>query len=116
MHELQLQQIAKFIKLMDGLGCVYKIITPDGKEFGSLLVQQKPKRRKSLFPHGELRAFYRRQINFDAAIGEIQIAEPGPYPLEMIRGGIGSMLTGTWGPGSYVTSIKNNCVEVLRLS
>ena len=115
MHELQLQQIAKFIKLMDALGCVYKIITPDGKEFGSLLVQTQ-KKKKGRYPRGELRNFYRKQINQNVAIGEIQIIDPGPYPLEMIRGGIGSMLTGTWGPGSYVTSIKNKCVELLRIS
>jgi len=116
MHELQLQQLVKLIKLMDALGCVYKIITPDGKEFGSLQVQTTPQRRKGRYPRGELRNFYRKQINQNAAIGEIQIIEPGPYPIEMIRGGVGSMLNGTWGPGSYVTSIKNKCVELLRIA
>ena len=116
MHELHFQQIAKLTKLMYALGCVYKIITPDGKEFGSLQVQTTPQKRKGRYPRGELRNFYQKQINQNAAIGEIQIIEPGSYPIEMIRGGVGAMLNGMWGPGSYVTSIKNKCVELLRIA
>lgn len=110
--DLKARELTRAINFIAAVGCKYKIITPDGKEFGELKTLKRNAR-----PHvdyGALRKHYKPQLNMDAVIGEIQFIDCGKFEPERIRSGMCAYLTAKWGPATYATTIKNNVIELLR--
>lgn len=116
MKEIQLKELQRVIKFIEALGCQYKIITGDGREFGAL--ETKPARSRGPRKHeyGELSNFYRPQLDTKAIVGSVQEISIGHYGPEDIRAGMCAFLTKEWGKGTYTTSInsKNKTIELLR--
>jgi len=120
MKEIQLKELHRMIKFIEGVGCQFKIITPDGQEFGDLEVKPSghKTRRPLEHPYGELIGFYRPQIKLDAPVGSVQEVSCGEYVPTKIQSGICSYLSREWGKDTYTTFInpKTNLIEILRVS
>lgn len=116
MKDIQLKELQRAIKFIDALGCTYKIITPDGAEFGTLEVKpaQDRKRAPLRYPFGEISKFYKPQLNLQAEIGDVQEIAIGKYSVDDIRNGVCALLSKEWGKDTYTTSIGEGTVEVLR--
>lgn len=116
MKEIQLREIARCVKLLEGMGCQFKIITPEGEEYGTLEVA--PTKTKSRGPlkykYGELATFYRKQLNYDLPVGEVQVIDCGEYDPATLRGSLCSELGKNWGKDNYTTALVGKTVEVLR--
>jgi hypothetical protein len=118
MKDIQLKELQRAIKFIDALGCTYKIITPEGDEFGTLEVKM-PKDRKRAplrYPYGEISKFYKPQLNLAAEIGDVQEIAIGKFSSEDIRSGVCSVLSKEWGKDSYTTSTTDCSVEILRIA
>lgn len=114
MQDLQIRELQRAVKFITAIGCSFKVITPDGVEFGDLEVVAAKTRASMKFKKGVIRNHYRPQLNIHAKIGDVQVIECGEFDHETIRGGICSMLTGAWGKGTYTTSASENQVHVMR--
>jgi hypothetical protein len=116
MKDIQLKEFQRAVKFIDALGCTYKIITPEGEEFGTLEVKPiKDRKRAPLrYPYGEISKFYKPQLNLQAEIGEVQEIAIGKFTAEDIRSGVSSMLSREWGVDTYTTNINDSAVEILR--
>jgi len=118
MKDIQMRELQRAVKFIEALGCEFKVITPEGEEFGTLEVKNlKNKTRAPLrYAYGEIAKFYKPQLNLQAEIGDVQEIAVGKFTSEDIRGGICSLLTKEWGKDSYTTSISEHSVEVLRIA
>jgi len=121
MKEIQLKELTRSIKFIEGIGCKFKIIDPDGNEYGELEVvtpKQRKRRAPNRFPYGELREFYGSQIDLKAAVGSVQIVKIGDYEAEDIRSGVCSYLSTVWGRKTYTTchGKDGKTIEVLRIT
>jgi hypothetical protein len=118
MKEIQLKELQRAINYMTAIGCTFKVITPDGQEFGTLeVVVNKPRSRKPLrYEFGAIAGWYRPQIDLEAPIGSVQTLTCGEFSPEDIRSGVCSLLTKHWGKDSYTTNINVDLIEVLRVS
>jgi hypothetical protein len=116
MQDIQLKQVQRALTFFDALGIKYKLITPEGEEFGVLEVKPARARRPLNHPYGEVRDYYRHILDLNAAIGSVQVVPIGPYESEQVRGNIGSLLSTKWGKGSYTTAVTSTAIEVLRIA
>jgi hypothetical protein len=118
MKDIQLKEFQRAVKFIDALGCTYKIITPEGDEFGTLEVKATKDRKRAplRYPYGEISKFYRPQLNLQAEIGEVQEIALGKFTAEDIRKGVCSLLSKEWGIDTYTTNINDSAVEVLRIA
>ena len=120
MKEIQMKELQRMIKFIAGAGCKFKIITPDGEEFGELEVKPVSSKTRGPLkhPYGELISFYKPQINLSAPVGSVQEIKSGKYPPLRIQSGICSLLHREWGSDNYTTCIntKTQNIEILRIA
>lgn len=118
MLEIQKQQLERSVRFIASLGCSFKVITPDGEEFGELEVTQKKKITRSPLhhPYGDVSAQYKPQINLQAEIGSVQRIDYGKFGAEEIRGGVCSYLSKRWGKKTYTTLAHPTYMEILRVA
>lgn len=116
--ELHRRELARCIKFIEAVGCKFKIITPDGDEFGELhAVEEKPRvRAPRKYPYGAVAGWFRPRLNVNAAIGDVQVVDCGEFPPDDVRSGICSELHRVWGRETYTTAINGNAVEILRVA
>jgi hypothetical protein len=116
MKDIQKRELSRAIDLIKGLGCTYRILTPDGESFGDLqIVEPKTRQRSpSKYPHGSLTKQVKTHMDLNAEIGVVQEVPCGEFDLEMLRSVACSILTSVWGKDSYVTMTRGNCFEVMR--
>ena len=105
--------------MLEASGAQFKVISPDGTEYGALKVEAP--RKKKMNPnreYGELRAYYDQYMNYNAPVGTvIQIPKDPRYSSEEIRGGVCAKLSTRWGKGTYTTAVaKNGTVEIMRIA
>ena len=117
MKDIQKRELIRSIKLIQSLGCSYRIITPDGDSFGELQIVE-PKVRKSRrtrkYPYGVLSEHVKKHVNLDIAIGEVQEIPCEDFDLEMLRASACAIFTWTWGTDTYTTAGRGDRIEVLR--
>lgn len=108
--------LMKAINTLEALQVQYKIITPDGREYGKLVVATTPKRRFS-YPLGEVSNYYKSFLK-DFKVGEVREIPFGKYPPENLRGSASGYFTNTYGKGAVITSINREkaVVECLRVA
>jgi hypothetical protein len=120
MKDIQMKELQRMIKFISGAGCKFKIITPDGEEFGELEVKPMGSKTRGPLerPYGELINFYKPQIKLDAPVGSVQEISSGEYPPLRIQSGVCSLLHREWGKDNYTTCINNKTksIEILRIA
>jgi hypothetical protein len=119
--DIQKTAIAKLIKALDGVEASYKIILPDGTEYGTLetkpVKKTKPKgTRASPYPRGELKA-YIEPFLADLAVGGVVAIPYDKYPGSLLAARCYSAGFDSWGKGNCMGSRndKTKTVEVMRL-
>lgn len=120
MKEIQFKEFVRSVKFIESLGCKFKIITPDGEEYGALeVVVKKPQRKGSGLPHGEISNFVRANLDMNAEVGSVQeIFVPEKYVPLHIQASACHILSRAWGRDTYTTCLnKNNMsIEILRIA
>jgi len=117
MKDIQKRELLRSIKLIQSLGCSFRIIAPDGESFGELqVVEPKPPRIRAerRYPYGSLSKQAREHLNLNADVGVVQEVPCGEFDLEMLRATACNILTKAWGTDSYVTVARGTYFEVMR--
>lgn len=110
--------IAKAVELLKASGAKFKVISPNGEEFGELEVVA-AKQKTFRFAHGELCNIYRAQLE-GLSVGEIAtIKNPDTtkYDLEDIRSSACSWISKHWGTDAHTSTIDRtfDAIEILRI-
>ena len=119
--ELKNRVLIDALKRIDNLGVQYKIIAPDGKEYGTLVVaapvpEKVRKRAPHKYPHNALRDYVLGYIT-TMGPGDEVIIPVGDFDLKSLQSSVSSRAGQMWGAGNYLTTrdpIRNG-VEVLRV-
>jgi hypothetical protein len=116
MKDIQRRELIRAIDLIKALGCAYKVITPDGEEFGDLQVidPSGTKRGPRKYPYGVVVSHVRKYLDMDAAIGVVQEVPCGEFDVEALRASVCNLLTRVWGTDTYTTATQSGKVEVMR--
>lgn len=111
--------IARAIEMLTASGAKFKVISPNGEEFGELeVVQHVEKKKVFKHKHGTLRNIYLPHLQSlkTSEVATIPVREEG-VTLEDVRGSACAWATKHWGKGAYTTSLDKtfNNVEILRI-
>jgi len=117
MHDIQLRSLKQWMAVMDKWGVQYKIITPDGQEFGALEVAAPRTRKAGLYPVNTLRDYFLPFIEKMEA-GDVVVVPFGGFDGVPLRGSLAAWAVAHWGKGSATTHLNfdKKHVEILRLS
>lgn len=115
--DLKTVALQKALAQLNAIGAMYKIIMPDGAEYGTLVaVPPKPekerKRRPNMYPKGEMIAYWMPFME-NAKPGDVVLIPKDKFDLESLRGGITSWCTRNWGSDSVITAKRDDQVEIL---
>lgn len=116
MHQIQQREFNRAVAVLDALGCNFKIITKDGKEFGDLEVVERKKRSASKYPYGSLTQHARKHVNLNAKPGDVESMPVNEFDSESIRTVLCTMLTKEWGADTYTTSTTKTRVDYMRIA
>ena len=111
--------IAKAVELLKASGAKFKVISPNGEEFGELEVQA-PKGKKTFrFAHGEISCIYKPVLE-SLAIGEvatIKNPDANRFDIEDIRSSACSWISKNWGTDAHTSTIDRtfDTLEILRV-
>ena len=120
MLDIQKTAIARLINALNGAGADYKIILPDGTEYGTLetkLVKvKKAAMRASPYPRGELSA-YVRPFLVGTPVGGVASVPFGKYESTYLATCAYREAFGAWGKGNCMgtRNDKTQTVEIMRL-
>lgn len=119
MMEIQKRAALRAIQLLAAAGCKYKVICPDGDEFGELEVvqpKQRLRKRNPDLPYGTLSAHVRVYLE-KLPPNEAVVIPVGTFDPESLRSTATAWMTTNWGKGAYMTSVSEDRtkLEVLRI-
>ena len=110
--------IAKAVELLKASGAQFKVISPNGDEFGELEVA--PEKQKTFrFTRGELSSFYKPLLE-NLKVGEVATfknPDPAKYDIEDFRSSACSWISKEWGIGAHTSTIDRtfDTLEILRV-
>lgn len=117
MLEIQLDQVKKFTRVLDGMGAKYKIVLSDGTAFGDLEVASKRTRKRApLYPYGSVRRQFKGIVD-GLTVGKAAVIDGAHFDLNMLASNITAYSIGKWGKGAVSTKLMrdHNKVQVVRL-
>lgn len=118
MTTIQKQAAEKAIALLNASGAQYKVIFADGTEYGDLEVVQKKRTRVVRLAYGSLHHLYRDKVDACEVGGVIQIPLDELPPLgaepKSLRSAVTAYASSKWGNNSYISTITDKHLEVLR--
>jgi len=121
--ELKQRVLLDALKRIDNLGVQYKIIAPDGAEYGTLVAVQpkvKPvkerKRKSPKYAVGELKTYISSFVA-DLQPGNEVFVPVDKYDIQAIQSALAGHGFKYWGGGNYVTERdwSRNGVTILRV-
>lgn len=119
--ELKNRVLVDALKRIDSLGVQYKIIAPDGKEYGTLVAvvptpEKVRKRAPHKYAHNALRDYVLGYITSMAPGDEVFIPV-GDFDVKSVQSSVSSRAGQLWGFGNYVTSrdLTRNGITLLRV-
>ena len=112
MKDIQIREIERTAKLLHGMGCQFKIITPDGEQYGELPIAPQEKSNRCLY--GAMAAFYKEKLNLLAEVGDVQEVPIGAFSVAKLQASMHTFLTKQWGKGNVVTHRNGSVIEVMR--
>ena len=110
--------IAKAVELLKASGAKFKVISPNGEEFGELEVAVE-KKKTFRYAHGELASFYKPLLE-NLQPGEVAMfknPDPSKYDIEDFRSSACSWISKEWGNGAHTSTIDRrfDTLEILRV-
>jgi hypothetical protein len=118
MNQVEKDVVTKVTAVLNSLNIKFAIIDSDGNKHGDLNVAQvkKAKRRRSIYPLGELRAHIMPHLT-SIMINTTKSIPVGKYQAENVRASVSSYATHLWGAGNYKTRVTadKRYVEVTRM-
>jgi hypothetical protein len=121
MLDIQKTAITKLINALNGVEASYKIILPDGTEYGTLetkpVKKTKPKgTRASPYPRGELSGYIMPFLS-DVPVGGVASVPYDKYPGALLAARCHSAAFDSWGKGNVMgrRNDKTKTVEIMRL-
>ena len=110
--------IAKAVELLKASGAKFKVISPNGDEFGELEVAAE-KKKTFRFAHGELANHYKPLLE-NLKVGEVATfknPDPAKYDIEDFRSSACSWAGKEWGNGAHTSTIDRtfDTLEILRV-
>jgi hypothetical protein len=118
MLDIQLKNITAWATLLEKWGAQYKIILPDGQEFGALEVAPPPKARKRVagpYPYGTLQAYFKPMLA-PLGAGDVVTIPCGEFEPDRLRSAISAWGAVHWGKGNCNTyaNKETHAIEVMR--
>lgn len=117
MNQVENSVLTKVTAVLNSLNLKFAIVDSDGNKHGDLNIEQtkKVKRRRSIYPLGELRAYIMPFMHNVMINTSIKIPA-SKYSPEVVRGSVSSYATQMWGSGNYKTSVTadKKFVELVR--
>ena len=108
--ELKNRVLVDALKRIDSLGVQYKIIAPDGTEYGTLVAfvptpkkEQTRKRAPHKYPRNALRDYVTPYL-YTMVPGDEVFIPFGAFDVEALQSTVASRAFHMWGAGNYVTS------------
>jgi hypothetical protein len=118
MNQVEKDVLNKVSNVLQSLNLKFAIIDSDGNKHGDLNIEKdkKPKRRRSIYPLGEIRAQIMPHMS-SVMINTTKNIPVGKYQAEVIRGSVSSYATQLWGKGNYKTKVSQDkrYVELTRM-
>ena len=118
MNQVENNVLTKVTSVLNSLNLKFAIIDSDGNKHGDLNIEKdkKNKRRRSIYPLGELRAHIMPHLT-NIMINTTKNIPVGRYQPEIVRGSVSSYATHLWGAGNYKTRVTadKKHVEVTRM-
>lgn len=108
------------VNILEGLGADYKIIMPDGAEFGGLKIApaEPPKKKRASTldgrKYGELTAYFRPLIEA-AKPGDIIDVPYATYTARALARCLTAWTCTHWGKGSVITARLDDRLEIMRI-
>lgn len=115
LEPIKVKAIEAAVRTLTNLGCNLKVITPDGVEFGDLVVA--PVKTKTVANHF-VQTGYREAVDA-LGVGDITtVAWPDLESIENLRASMASRCIRSFGVGSCTTEIDRDCgfVTLLRVA
>lgn len=113
MNTLHKRAVDNAVKLLNAIGAQYAIIDTDGVKTGSLEVVTKIKRRKALYPHGEVIKHIKPYIDNIKVNTTVEIPV-GKFDLATVYRSVSSNASKSWGTGSHSITTKDGKVLITR--
>jgi hypothetical protein len=118
MNQVEKDVLNKVTNVLQSLNLKFAIVDSDGNKHGDLNIEKakKNKRRRSIYPLGEVRAQIMPHMS-SIMINTTKNIPVGKYQPEVIRGSVSSYATQLWGAGNYKTKVSadKRHVEVTRM-
>lgn len=114
--QLQKTQLKRIETMLTGMGCVYKIRTPDGETHSNREeVKVSKGGRKLAYPMGTWAAYIEPYLK-DLKIGEVALVPKGEFEIAKLQQNVSSYAIKLWGNGAAVTARREDGVEVMRVA
>lgn len=119
--EIVVNTIQRTANMMDKNGIQYKIIMPDGTEYGSLVTAPQGltksgklrQRRGAVYGHGVLASHIAPYMD-NLQPGEVAVIPLNGYDAASVASAASGRAHHKWGNGSYTTHRTLDAVEVMR--
>ena len=113
MNTLHKRAFDNAVKLLNAIGAQYAILDSDGVKTGNLEVVTKIKRRKALYPHGEVIKHIKPYIDNIKVNTTVEIPV-GKFDLATVYRSVSSNASKSWGTGSHSITTKDGKVLITR--
>jgi hypothetical protein len=119
MSDVRTIALDRAIALLKAAGCKYAIVPLEGEPILQgveiALPKERKKRTGSVYKFGELAKYYKSVLSLDADIGSVQLLPLNGYDANVLRGSISAWLSTHWGNKTYITNLKDDVLEILRV-
>lgn len=113
--DVKTKAITQAARLLTAAGAQFKIIAPDGAEFGDLEVAE-PKARATRRHNVYAVTGYIQKIDAMAVGDVVTLEPPTPEDLDGFRSAVCGSAGRAFGNGNYTTATNAGAVEVLRIA
>lgn len=117
---LQKEQLGRIAHMLDGMGCKFVLMTPDGDRYGNTdavkIVKAKlheRKKRPLKYPMGTWSNYIKPYL-VDLKEGEVALIPYGDFDREDLARNVCATANTLWGKKSYISAPRDNGVEIMR--
>lgn len=120
MLKVQQEALTRLITALDGMQAQYKIVLPDGTEYGNLRIappeEPKRKRQKSPYPIGALQNYFQPFLDGLKPGQAVEIPSNG-FRIESLRGAMTAWAGKTWGKNTFISHAnkEKGVVEFIKM-